>query len=34
LSGMARGSSLLFRRSVCTHGGAISKTLTEVVFSL
>src|SRR5258706_6132159 len=33
-SGMAQGSSLLFRRSVCTHGGAISRTLTEVALSL
>src|SRR6476469_2421873 len=31
---MARGSLPLFRRSVCTHGGAISRTLTEVAFSL
>src|SRR5258707_12314490 len=34
LSGIARGSSLLLRRSVCTHGGAISRTLTEVALSL
>ena len=33
-SGMARGSSLLLRRSVWTHGGEISKTLTEVALSL
>src|SRR6266446_5685653 len=33
-SGMARGSSLLLRRSVWTHGGEISKTLTELALSL
>jgi hypothetical protein len=33
-SGIALGSLLLPSRSVCTHGGAISRTLTGVSFSL
>src|SRR5580704_11867046 len=32
--GMARGSLLLFKRSVCTQGGAISRTVTELPLSL
>src|SRR5260221_10324545 len=32
--GIARGSLLLPSRSVCTHGGAISSTLTDVSFRL
>src|SRR5471030_880356 len=32
-NGMARGSSLLSSKSVCTQGGASSSTLTEVFFS-
>src|SRR6266404_1003708 len=31
--GMARGSLLLFKRSVCTQGGAISRTSTVLPFS-
>src|SRR4029077_13258301 len=33
-SGIALGSLLLPSRSVCTHGGAISRTLTGVSLSL